>query len=199
MVRLWRKPESVEYEPISVKELLTEMKDISELIVDLAYSAIIFDSKDIAEEVRTLEMQMDKYLYQIRMNALLASRNVEDAEALSGLLQVAAASENISNAAGDIIGLLDIKLEDRPYIPSFLQNADEKIKSLRIPNDSPVLDRSLGELNLESKTGTRVIALRRRKKWLYDPDDTMVLRGGDILIVRGVEDGYRQLKKRVGV
>ena len=43
--------EEIQYTPTSVKELLTEMKDISELIVDLAYSAVIFDCADMAEEV----------------------------------------------------------------------------------------------------------------------------------------------------
>ncbi|MCK4818456.1 potassium transporter TrkA, partial [bacterium] len=47
--------EEIEYKPTSVKELLTEMKDTSELIVDLAYSALKFDSEDMAQEVRELE------------------------------------------------------------------------------------------------------------------------------------------------
>ena len=50
----WKTEEfsEIEYEPTSVKELMTEMKNISELIIDLAYSAVLFHNKDIAEEVR---------------------------------------------------------------------------------------------------------------------------------------------------
>ena len=50
----WKKEEfsELEYEPTPVKELLTEMKDISELIIDLAYSAVLFDNEEIAEEVK---------------------------------------------------------------------------------------------------------------------------------------------------
>ena len=36
----------------SVKDILVEMKNISELMVDLAYSALLFNSKDAAEEVK---------------------------------------------------------------------------------------------------------------------------------------------------
>ena len=55
--------EEIEYTPTSVKEILTEMKDISELIVDLAYSAVIFDCNDMGQEVEELEIKMDKLLY----------------------------------------------------------------------------------------------------------------------------------------
>ena len=107
----WKKEEftELEYEPRPVKEILTEMKDISELIIDLAYSAVLFDNEEIAEEVKYLDVEMDKLNYDIRMMAMMASRTKEDAEQLAGILQVAEAAESISNAAGDIINLLDEK------------------------------------------------------------------------------------------
>ena len=35
----------------SVKDLLTEMKNVSELMIDLAYSAVLFDNDELALEV----------------------------------------------------------------------------------------------------------------------------------------------------
>ena len=107
----WKKEEftEIEYEPTSVKELLTEMKDISELIIDLAYSALLFNSTEIAEEVKFLEVRMDKMNYDIRIMAMMAARTKEDAEQLSGILQIAQAAEKISNTAGDIILLMKLK------------------------------------------------------------------------------------------
>ena len=186
--------EEIEYEPTNVKELLTEMKDVSELITDLAYSAIIFDSKEIAEEVKELESRMDKLLYQIRLTAMLATRTIEDAKQFSGLLQVASAAENISNAAGDIIKLLDTKIENRPFLPSLLQKADEKIRIIPVPEKSPMSDKTILELNVEAETGVRIIAIKKGEKWTYDPSDSTILSGGDTLIVRGVDDGYIRLK-----
>ena len=40
----------LEYRPISVREALTEMKDVSEIMIDLAYSAALFNS-DVAKEL----------------------------------------------------------------------------------------------------------------------------------------------------
>lgn len=192
----WKKEEfeGIEYEPTSVKELLTEMKDVSELIVDLAYSAVVFDSKEIGEEVSYLESKMDKLKYKIRLASLLAARTVDEAEQLSGILQVASAAETIANAAGDMVKLLDIDIESRPFIPSILKKADEKINTTVIGGESSLADKTLGQLSLESELGVRIIAIRRMKKWIYDPEDDMKLKAGDRIIVRGVMDGFTRLK-----
>ena len=193
----WKKEEfeGIEYEPTSVKELLTEMKDVSELIVDLAYSAVVFDSKEIGEEVSHLESKMDKLKYQIRLASMLAARTVDEAEQLAGILQVASAAETIANAAGDMVKLLDIDVESRPFIRSILKNADEKINTVVIADTSTLSNITLGELSLESELGVRVIAIRRKKKWMYDPEDEVRLKAGDRLIARGVLDGFLLLKK----
>lgn len=193
----WKKEEfeGIEYEPTSVKELLTEMKDVSELIVDLAYSAVVFDSKEIGEEVSHLESKMDKLKYQIRLASMLAARNVDEAEQLTGILQVASAAETIANAAGDIVKLLDMDIESRPFIPSILKQADEKINTSVISGSSSIADKTLRELSLESELGVRILAIRRMKKWIYDPQGDTRLKVGDRIIVRGVMDGFIRFKK----
>ena len=162
--------------------------------MDLAYSALVFDSKDMAEEVRTLEYKMDKLLYEIRTAAMLASRTVEDANKLSGILQVASAAENISNAAGDIVKLLDQKLEARVGLTFVFGGADEKLRGIIIAPESSMRKKSIGKLMVESETGTRIIAIKRGSKWLYDIDKNTVIKKFDKLIVRGVEDGLNELE-----
>ena len=44
-----------EHEPNTVKDLLVELKDASELMVDLAYAAVFFNEEKLAEEVGRLE------------------------------------------------------------------------------------------------------------------------------------------------
>jgi uncharacterized protein with PhoU and TrkA domain len=192
----WKKDEleGIEYEPKSVKELLTEMKDVSELMVDLAYSAIVFDSKEIGAEVSYLESEMDKLKYHIRLESMLAARTVEEAEQLTGILQVASAAETIANAAGDMVRLLDIDIESRPFIPSILKDADEKINTTVINRSSSLAQKTLKELSLESELGVRILAIKRMKKWMYDPEGNLRLKAGDRIIVRGVEDGFNRLK-----
>ena len=50
----------------SVKDILIEMKDMSELMVDLAYSAVLFNNKDAAEEVLTLENRLNSHFLKLQ-------------------------------------------------------------------------------------------------------------------------------------
>jgi len=188
-----KKLREIVYRPANVKDLLTEMKDTSELMLDLAYGAIIFDSTEMAQEVEREELRMDELLYQVRMQAMLAARSVEDAEQLSGILQIASAAETISNAAGDIVNLLGSKIEFRSFIPFIMKEADEKIKLVRITSGSDMDNRTIGDLKVENETGTRIIAIKRDKRWIYGPEGEQKLKAKDTLIVRGVEDGFKEL------
>ena len=58
-------------EPKTVKELLVEAKDASELMVDLAYAAVFFNEEDLAGEVEKLEERMDGHLRRLRTLAML--------------------------------------------------------------------------------------------------------------------------------
>ncbi len=180
--------------PRNIKEMLTEMKDISESIVDLGYSAVIFNSEDMAKEVKVLEDTMDELLNEMRVTAILAARTQEDAEQMAATLQVAAAAEKISDAAGDIVRLLEIDIEKRPFLSSILAGADEKIRSVAISQGSDLSGRVVGDLEVESETGVRIIAIKRRKRWIYEVDGDTRMKAGDYLVVRGVEDGFDRLR-----
>ena len=67
-----------DYQPINLKDVLIEMKDISELAVDLAYSAVLFESSAIADEVIELEEQMNDLVYQARITSMPPCRNRPD-------------------------------------------------------------------------------------------------------------------------
>ena len=192
----WRKEEfsELEYEPTSVKELLTEMKDISELIIDLAYSAVLFNNEEMAEEVRFLDVRMDKLNYDIRMMAMMAARTKEDAEELAGILQVAEAAESISNAAGEIVNLLS-KDKSVPILPKILKQADEELFRIKVASASEACDKKIGDLRVESETGMRIIAIRRDECWIYNPQSDTTLQANDWLITRGTDEGYEELNK----
>ena len=178
----------------TVREMLTEMKDISEIMVDLAYASIMFDSEETAEEVKNLEADMEELSKNIRIKAMLSARTHKDATKLSSLLEVASASRRISNAAGDIVKLIECEVDKRPFLSFILREAEEKIKRLVLNDGSDMVGRSIDELAVESETGMRIIAIKRGKRWIYDPEDETKLKAGDTLIVRGTDDGYDILR-----
>jgi uncharacterized protein with PhoU and TrkA domain len=182
-------------ENLTVRELLTEMKDISEVVVDLAYAALLFDSQEIGAEVKHLGSRMDTLNHEIRIRMMLASRTKQDALQLSGLLQVAEGAASISKAAGDIVELLELNPNATPIVSLVLKEAEEKIRLLTLSDRSDMKGRTLEDLSVESETGMRIIAIKRGIRWIYDPDEEVRLKEADLMVVRGTEDGYERLRK----
>jgi uncharacterized protein with PhoU and TrkA domain len=180
--------DEVEYEPVSVKTLLAEMKDTAELLIDLSYSAVLLGSDEVAGEVLELEAKMDLLQLRARMGLLMAARNPEDAEALAPVLGVVGAAEKISDAAGDIakVVLEDIGLPDA--MRAALPEAVETVVRTVVVTNSPFAARTLVDINLETETGVRAIAIRRDGEWLFNPGPETTLRPEDVVIFRGSEE-----------
>jgi uncharacterized protein with PhoU and TrkA domain len=186
--------EKVEYKPISVRDLLIEVKDISELMIDLAYSAALFDNEELAEEVLELENQVETLVYLLNMNAMLAVRDAEDAESLVGIPSIASAIDKISEAAADIayIVLKDIRIH--PLIRDVFSRVEEQLARIEVQPSSILIGKNLGQLELASKIGVDIIAIRRNKRWVIDPEDKEIVQEDDILIVRGTHMGIDELR-----
>ena len=61
----------------SVDEIVLEIKDKSELMVDLAYSSILYDNTTIAKEVYDLEELIDGLYQEIQKQTLEEVRKKE--------------------------------------------------------------------------------------------------------------------------
>lgn len=181
--------------PKSIKDILIEMKNMSELMVDLAYSAMLFNSKDAAEEVIKLENKVNRLNYQIKRESLLAARTVEDAEKLTALLEVGEAAETIADSAKDIADLVLRDMRPHPIFKMVMEESDEVIIRVRIAEGSELIDKSLGDLLLATRTGMTVIAVRRNESWIYGPDKNTIISAEDTLIAKGNETGGAMLEK----
>ncbi|MEA2034568.1 MAG: TrkA C-terminal domain-containing protein [Euryarchaeota archaeon] len=188
----------LEYQPVSFKDVLIEMKDISELMVDLSYSAILFENKEIAREVMNLEESMNQLVYQARIQSILGARRIEEAEAMSGMLQVAESAEKISNSASEIATTILKNVKFPAKLKLALPEAEEVTVRIVVGENSTLDGRTLGELNLQSITGMRVIAIRRGVTWRYNPDKDSRILDGDILIAKGLEVGINPLYDLTG-
>jgi len=178
---------TVEYEPVGVKDLLVAMKDSSELIVDLAYSALLHDSPPLAEEVLELESRMDILQIQARMNLLMAVRKPTDARQLAPVLAIVAATEKISNAAGDIATVVLEEAGLPEEIRAALPEATEVLARATVAPDSGYAGRELRDIDLETETGVRIIGIRTEDGWELEPTAGTRLEAGDVLLLRGGE------------
>ena len=185
-------------EPKSVKELLVEAKDASELMVDLAYAAVFFEDEKLAREVERLEERMIGHLRRLRMMAMLAARSPEDAEGMAGVLWIAGAVEKIGDAASDIARVVAARLGIPDALRPDLRHADEITARVKVREGAAVIGRSLRELSLPTETGMWVMAIRSGIDWRFDPGPEDVLSESDVLLVRGPEEGVALVRELAG-
>jgi uncharacterized protein with PhoU and TrkA domain len=185
-------------QPRNVKELLVEAKDVSELMIDLAYAAVFFNDEDLAEEVEVLEKRLDGYLWRLQEISMLAARSPEDAEAMSGVLHVASAIAKIGKAASDIARVIQVKLGIPAAVRADLRHADEIVGRVRVREDAPCVGRTLKDLLLPSETGMWLLAIRRGDEWEFDPQADTVLSQGDVLLFQGPEEGVNLIRAVAG-
>src|SRR6266496_6151201 len=189
---------SDEDEPRNVKELLVESKDVSELMIDLAYAAVFFNDDKLSAEVEELERRLDGYLWRLREISMLAARSPEDAEAMGGVLHIAGAIEKIGQAASDIARVVHAKLGIPDALRPDLRHADEIVGRVRVREGAPCVGRSLRDLLLPSETGMWLLAVRRGDEWIFDPQAETVLNEGDVLLFQGPEEGVNLIREIAG-
>jgi len=184
-----------------IADLIADMKNMSELMVGLSYSAVTFYNKEIANEVRDLEESMDLMKEELEILVIEAARGVtkrSNFDEFRGLLHVAVSSEVISDAAYEIadVVLRDIRLH--PVFLASIEESDEIILKMEVIN-AVIFGKTLRELKIETRTGMFILAIRRKEgKWVYNPSGSVEIRYGDLLIMRGPREGEDRMMEICG-
>jgi len=182
----------------TVKDLFVQAKDVAEVMVDLAYAAVFFGDDRIAQAVIDLEQTMGQDINELREIAILAARSPEDAEAMSGVLAVAGAMEKIGDAAEDIARVVLKDLGVPSQLRDDLRHAEEIVARVRLREDNLMEGKTLEELGLPTETGMWVIAIRRDVDWVFAPGGEEVLKDGDVLFLKGPEEGVDLVRELAG-
>jgi uncharacterized protein with PhoU and TrkA domain len=186
--------EKLEYKPIPVRELLLEMKNLSELMIDLAYSAALYNDRDLAEDVLALESRVDNLTYLLDMEIMVAARDPKDAEEMLGISIVAAAADKISDAAADIAAIVTRNIGIHPIVGEIFEKVEERLMKVTVKPYSTIIKQKIGELDLAARMGVDIIAIRRNHDWILNPKDNETVFQGDTLITRGAPSGIGEFK-----
>ncbi len=175
-------------------EKLIEMKNISELMIDLAYSALIYNDKEIAEEVKYLEEKIDETYELIQYQSI--NEAIEEKNPYKALITIRLATsiEAISDSAVQISEVVLRDIKPHPIISESIREGDTTIVLGNVSKKSVLANKTLGELNLASETGMWVIAIKRGKKWIFGPTEVTKIMPGDRLIAKGPMSGVRHFK-----
>jgi uncharacterized protein with PhoU and TrkA domain len=188
----------MEDRPRNLKTMLSEAKDTSELMIDLAYAALYFGDPDMAEEVNELEEHLSELVHEMRAVSILAARSPRDADAMASVLQVEGAIERLGNAAVDISRIVTHRLGIPRALVADLSAAEEVSHRVKVRDGSEMALRALRDLELPTELGMRVVAIRREHDWITDVDGDQMLMPGDVLFLQGTSAGIPELRRLAG-
>lgn len=171
-----------------------ELKDTSELMMDLAYSALLLNNKDLAEEVERLEEYVDNLHTQFELLALTSDFKKEEASGFLGLIRLGVATEKIADAAAEMAEVVLRGIEPHPVLKLTIKEAEETVTQACVTDASPLIDKTLKEARVHEDTGMWVLAIKRSDKTLRPKADTKI-QLGDILIASGYSEGVSDLKR----
>lgn len=169
--------------------MLLEVKDTSELMVDLAYSSLLYDNRDIAGEVFAMKEYVDELTAKVQQEAI--NRVVADGDVSKSFvtIRLVESLENICTAAKGIADVVMKGVPLHPVIKISIRESEVIITTGQVGEGSDLADRTLGETRLASNSGMWVVAIKRDRKYIYGPDERTTVLAGDTLIARGPSDG----------
>ncbi|MEM2816241.1 MAG: TrkA C-terminal domain-containing protein, partial [Candidatus Bathyarchaeia archaeon] len=170
-------------------------KNLSELMIDLAYSAALFNDKELAEEVLELEKQVDNLTYLLHIMNMVAARDAKDAESLVGVSVVASAADKISDAAADIAAIVTRDIGVHFLASQIFERVETRLVRARVHEKSIIVDKTIEELDLAPRMGIDILAILRGKNWIINPGRDEKIHVGDVLIVRGAPEGLKEFKE----
>jgi len=177
-----------------IVDMLVELKDTSELMMDLAYSSILLDSKELAEEVQALEDHMDNLHTEFELLVLSRCIKPEESKYFLGLIRLGVVTEKIADAAARIAEVVLRGLEPHQVLRLAIKEAEETVIHVQVSEKSHLVGKSLREAQIHEETGMWVLAIRRGERWERPKPETMI-NAGDVLIASGYADGEEDLKR----
>ncbi len=172
-----------------IVERMVELKDTSELMLDLAYTALMLNSRELAEEVRRLEEYVDEMHTAFELLALRSDFKKEEASGFLGLIRIGVATEKIADAAEEMAEVvLRGVVEPHPVLKLAIKEAEETVVQACVTSDSSLVGKSLKAARVHEETGMWVLVIKRGGKPIRPKGDTKI-ETGDVLIASGFAKG----------
>ena len=171
-----------------------ELKNTSELMMDLAYSSLMLNSTELAEEVERLEEHMDELHTEFELLALTSNFKKEEASGFLGLIRLGVATEKIADAAAEMAEVVLRGIEPHPVLKIAIREAEETVTQAIVASNSILVNKTLKEARVPEDTGMWILAIKRNNRSLR-PKPTTRIHEGDILIASGYAEGAEDLKK----
>ncbi len=140
-----------------IVEHFVELKNTSELMLDLAYSSLMLNSKELAGEVQRLEEYVDQLHTDFELLALTSDFKKEEASGFLGLIRLGVATEKIADAAAEMAEVVLRGVEPHPVLKLAIKEAEETVTQVCVTEGSPLVNKTLKEARVHEETGMWIL------------------------------------------
>jgi uncharacterized protein with PhoU and TrkA domain len=172
---------------------LVKLKNITELMTDLAYSAVFLHDTKLAKQVHTLYVEMNKLYKKTRDK--LDSMNISESDYnyLSKFLVY------IKELATNAVFIAELTRHDKVprQVKNVLAKTDKRVIEALVHYSSFFSGKKVGDLKLETYTKARIVCVKRNDEWIFDVNKNFVFKPNDLIIAVGTSDSERLLQQCV--
>jgi uncharacterized protein with PhoU and TrkA domain len=175
-----------------LKEMLIRMRDLSDLMIELGYAAILQNDMELAEEVDRIKKEIRELTYDMRVSAIYAAKGLSKNEIpqIASLLQIGVAVKEISDGMDD---MMEIVARGVHPIVEAAYRRDTIIKKMIVEEGCRIEEKSLEKAKIPEETGFMIRAIRRNQDYIFDPIAKTVLKTGDIIFLKGKDVAIRKM------
>ncbi|TFG00059.1 MAG: hypothetical protein EU540_05770 [Promethearchaeota archaeon] len=189
------KKKKFKYQPLSLKDILREMKQNIDLMIDLAYSAIKFRSKELADETYKIEQRIHELTFLLNTQIIQSRpRRFEEAKKLEPIIVLGSSIDKISDALSDIARVVYVNTDISQFTQLFWDYVPEPIVKISVKKKCEFSGQYRKDVHFRSKHGVDLIAIKRGDKWLFSKDEKIL--ENDILIIKGEIQPIKDVKDR---
>ncbi|MDP8987423.1 MAG: hypothetical protein M3N11_03655, partial [Actinomycetota bacterium] len=184
--------------PRNLRTMISEAKDSSELMIDLAYASVYFGDPQMADEVDEVQQRLSDLVHDMRAVCVMAARSPREADAMASVLKVISSIERMGNDAVDISRIVTRRVGIPRELVADLSEAEEVSHRVSLREGSHFAHRVLADFELPVAVGMRVVAIHRDRDWITDVGGDEVLLPGDVLFLHGSPAGIPRLRQLAG-
>ncbi len=175
-----------------LKEMLVRMRDLSDLVIELGYAAILQHDIELANEVDSINEEIRDLTFDMRVSAIYAAKGLSTKEIpqIASLLQIGVAAKEISDGVDDMVEIVARGVH--PVIEAAYRK-DIIIRRMVVEEGCVIDGKSLEKAQIPEETGFTIRAIRRQNDWIFDPVAKTVLKAGDILFLKGKDVAIRKM------
>jgi len=178
-------------EIMNIKENLLRMKDMTELMLDLAYSAVFIKDRQIVEKVKEMHKEISM-LEESTLKMIFKIKEPDDDRMF--IVNLTDYIKDISNAALSIAEL-PAGRSVPPIVRDILTEGSRTVITAKIFPKSSYAKKTIGDSHIRTNTKATIIGVKRKGTWMFNIDKDIKLLPNDEVIAIGSYEADKLFKK----